>query len=74
MIAAISLSALAAPSTGFRRSRADLTMHQLGRLTSPIELTVENGRITRIEGGADAHFLRNYLEQSGDDNAYICPA
>jgi leucyl aminopeptidase (aminopeptidase T) len=49
-------------------------MHQLGRLSSPIELTVENGRITKIDGGTDAHFLRNYLEQYGDENAYMCPA
>jgi leucyl aminopeptidase (aminopeptidase T) len=52
----------------------DLCMHQLGRLSSPIELTVENGRITKIDGGTDAHFLRNYLEQYGDENAYMCPA
>ena len=52
----------------------DLCMHQLGRLAEPIELTVVEGRITRIEGGADAHFLRNYLETYGDENAYICPA
>jgi leucyl aminopeptidase (aminopeptidase T) len=37
-------------------------------------LTVENGRITKIDGGTDAHFLRNYLEQYGDENAYMCPA
>jgi 2,5-dihydroxypyridine 5,6-dioxygenase len=52
----------------------DLTMHHLGRLTAPIELTVEGGRITRIEGGSDAHILRNYLQVYGDDNAYMCPA
>ena len=40
----------------------DLTMHHLGRLRSPIELTVENGRVTKIEGGADARILRDYLE------------
>ena len=32
----------------------DLTMHHIGRLGSPIELTVRDGRVTRIEGGADA--------------------
>jgi leucyl aminopeptidase (aminopeptidase T) len=52
----------------------DLTMHQLGRLQEPIELTVHEGRVTAIEGGADARSLRDYLEAYGDDNAYMCPA
>lgn len=52
----------------------DLCMHQIGRLASPIELTVVSGRIVKIDGGADAHTLRNYLERYGDENAYICPA
>jgi len=52
----------------------DLCMHQIGQVKSPIELTVKSGRIVAIEGGADAHFLRNYLERYGDENAYICPA
>jgi len=52
----------------------DLCMHQLGRLASPIELTVKDGKITNIDGGADAHTLRNYLETYGDENAYMCPA
>ena len=60
--------------TGRGKLVIDLCMHQSGKVTSPIELTVENGRIAKIDGGADAHFLRNYLEQYGDDNAYICPA
>lgn len=60
--------------TGSGKLVIDLCMHQLGRLKEPIELTVVDGRITSIDGGADAHFLRNYLERYGDDNAYICPA
>ena len=52
----------------------DLTMHHLGRLWTPIELTVEKGRVTKIDGGADARTLRDYLETYGDDNAYMCPA
>jgi hypothetical protein len=52
----------------------DLTMHHLGRLTTPIELTVEKGRVIKIEGGADARILRDYLHVYGDDNAYMCPA
>jgi hypothetical protein len=60
--------------TGNGKLVIDLTMHHLGRLSSPIELTVENGRITRIDGGADARMLRDFLEQYGDENAYMCPA
>jgi hypothetical protein len=60
--------------TGNGKLVIDLTMHHLGRLQSPIELIVENGYITRIEGGADARILRDYLKQYGDENAYMCPA
>jgi leucyl aminopeptidase (aminopeptidase T) len=52
----------------------DLTMHHLGLLGSPIELTVTDGRVTEIQGGTDARILRDYLETYGDDNAYMCPA
>ena len=52
----------------------DLTMHHIGRLWTPIELIVEQGRVVRIEGGADARILRDYLTVHGDDNAYMCPA
>lgn len=52
----------------------DLTMHQFGRLKSPIELTIKEGRIVSIDGGPEAWTLRNYLETFGDENANICPA
>jgi hypothetical protein len=52
----------------------DLTMHHLGRLATPIELTIEQGRVINIDGGADARILRDYLHLYGDDNAYMCPA
>jgi hypothetical protein len=52
----------------------DLTMHHLGRLLTPIELTVEKGRVVKIEGGAEARILCDYLEVYGDENAYMCPA
>ena len=52
----------------------DLTMHNIGRLITPIELTVEGGRVVKIDGGAEARILRDYLEKYGDDNAYMCPA
>ncbi|MFP1632821.1 aminopeptidase [Zhengella sp. ZM62] len=52
----------------------DLTMHHIGRLEDPIELHVENGRVVRIEGGASARVLRDYLDVYGDENAFMCPA
>jgi 2,5-dihydroxypyridine 5,6-dioxygenase len=52
----------------------DLTMHHIGRLWSPIELTIEKGRVVKIDGGADARILRDYLTVYGDENAYMCPA
>ncbi len=52
----------------------DLTMHHIGRLEDPIELHVKDGRVTKIEGGASAHVLREYLKEYGDENAYMCPA
>ncbi|MEJ8572596.1 hypothetical protein [Microbaculum marinum] len=52
----------------------DLTMHHLGRLYTPIELTVKDGRVVSIDGGPEARILKDYLEAYGDDNAYMCPA
>lgn len=37
---------------------------------TPITLTVSDGLITRIEGGLDAEFLRSYLEDFNEPNAY----
>lgn len=65
-----------APVEGSANGRLiiDLTLHHIGRLASPIELEVKNGRVVVIEGGADARTLRDYLERYGDDNAYMFPA
>jgi hypothetical protein len=60
--------------TGNGKLVIDLTMHHLGRLNSPIELTIKDGRIIQIDGGADARILRDFLETYGDENAYMCPA
>jgi hypothetical protein len=52
----------------------DLCIHKIGRIREPIELTINDGRITKIDGGADAFSLRNYLAEYADENGYICPA
>ncbi len=60
--------------TAYGKLVIDLTMHHIGRLWSPIELTIEKGRVVKIDGGADARILRDYLAVYGDENAYMCPA
>ncbi|PCJ87516.1 MAG: hypothetical protein COA52_14030 [Hyphomicrobiales bacterium] len=52
----------------------DFTMHHIGRVFTPIELTVKDGRVISIDGDADARILRDYLKTYGDENAYMCPA
>jgi 2,5-dihydroxypyridine 5,6-dioxygenase len=52
----------------------DLTMHHIGRIYEPIALTVKDGRVIDIAGGAEARILRDYLIEYGDENAYMCPA
>lgn len=52
----------------------DLCIHHIGAIRTPIALDVEDGRIVKISGGAEAHTLRRHLEAYGDDNAYCCPA
>jgi len=52
----------------------DLTMHHLDRLSSPISLSIEDGRIVAIDGGADARTLRDFVATYGDENAMLFPA
>jgi 2,5-dihydroxypyridine 5,6-dioxygenase len=43
----------------------------MGRYVStPISLTLREGRVTNIDGGADARLLRDYFEGARDDRAY----
>lgn len=51
----------------------DTTMHFLGQIDVPIELTIKDGRIVDIRGGRDAWRLRRHLEDYGDDNASLFP-
>ncbi len=52
----------------------DLTAHSVGAIKEPIKLTVENGFVTKIEGGREAAIWRDILEKHGDANSYNCPA
>lgn len=48
----------------------DILLPQKYYTTSRIELTVENGYATRIEGGVDAELLRDYMEAFQDPEGY----
>jgi 2,5-dihydroxypyridine 5,6-dioxygenase len=39
-------------------------------ITTPLTLTIRDGRITEIDGGFEAGLLRQYLESFGDPGAY----
>jgi 2,5-dihydroxypyridine 5,6-dioxygenase len=52
----------------------DLTAHSVGAIKEPLKLTVENGWVTKIEGGREAEIWREILEKHGDKNSYNCPA
>ncbi len=51
----------------------DTTVHGHGLLEEPIELTVEDGWVTDIDGGREAEKYRETLE-GGDENARYCAA
>lgn len=48
--------------------------YPVGPFREPVVLTVEKGRVTRIDGGAEARGVRRYLELHGDENSYAAPA
>lgn len=50
--------------------RGDILLPQKGYVQDAIELTVENGFATHIEGGVDAALLRDYMETFRDPEAY----
>lgn len=43
---------------------------EMGILRSPIKLTVEKGRVTKIEGGAEAKLLEHWFASIGNPNIY----
>jgi 2,5-dihydroxypyridine 5,6-dioxygenase len=50
--------------------RGDILLPQKYYTASAIELTVENGFVTSIEGDIDAELLRDYMESFNDPEAY----
>jgi len=61
--------------TGEGRVVWDLCGHAPpGRYGQAVVLTVEAGRVVKIEGGREADDVRRYLETHGDKNSYAAPA
>jgi leucyl aminopeptidase (aminopeptidase T) len=44
---------------------------ELGLLANPVRLTIENGRVEAIEGGAEAHTFERWLDGFGDPLMYL---
>jgi leucyl aminopeptidase (aminopeptidase T) len=43
---------------------------ELGKLRGPVELTVKNGAVTEVKGGAEARIFEQWLAQFNDPNMY----
>ena len=48
----------------------DGSITQVGRVTTPVTMTFDNGRLARIEGGSEAKRLATMLAALEDENAY----
>ena len=47
----------------------DSSIHQIGRVSEPVRMSVKNGYVTKIEGGLDAQRLGSILKKRGDENS-----
>lgn len=48
----------------------DVLLGMWRHATSRVELTIEQGKIVKIEGGSDAYLLQAHLERAGDEGAF----
>jgi len=51
-------------------SKGDVLLPMKSYVGEPIEMTVKDGFVTRIEGGAEAEMFSEYVESFGDPEAY----
>lgn len=52
----------------------DTTAHAVGRIREPMRLTIEDGVVVRIDGGAEAETWRRILEAQDDTESWKFPA
>ena len=48
----------------------DRAAHFIGNIRVPVKLTLEKGRITKIEGGDEAYRFERWLKKYSDENGY----
>jgi leucyl aminopeptidase (aminopeptidase T) len=48
----------------------DGVIHHIGKVSSPIHLSIVDGSVTAISGGEDAERLEKFLKEKGDSNSY----
>jgi leucyl aminopeptidase (aminopeptidase T) len=48
----------------------DSSIHQIGRVKEPVKMIVENGWVTKMEGGPEAGILLGILKKRGDQNSF----
>jgi 2,5-dihydroxypyridine 5,6-dioxygenase len=51
-------------------NRGDILLPQKSYVTEPVTLSVENGYVTRIEGGLDSELLSEYMQSFNDPESY----
>jgi len=49
----------------------DGSLRGVGLLKTPVKLTLQNGRITKIEGGVEAEKFKQYIEKFDDPRMYL---
>lgn len=60
--------------TAHGRIVVDGSITSIGRITSPVILIIEGGKVTDIKGDSEADQLKKMLEELQDANVYNCPA
>ena len=66
------VDALPVPGTGYGRIVIDGTLQGWGVVSTPVRVTVKDGKFTRIEGGPEAAWLDKSIKKAlaaGDENA-----
>lgn len=48
----------------------DSSIHQIGRVKTPVKMIVENGFVVKLEGGSEANILLDILKTRGDKNSF----